>query len=74
MTGACIILYGFLIPNVINYNNQITVTSGWSRNVTEKQACETTALQNLSLVLLKHEKGAGKCDCPYVLNYLQSLK
>jgi hypothetical protein len=26
MTGACIIQCGFLIPNVINYNNQICVT------------------------------------------------
>lgn len=64
MTGACIILCGSLIPNVINYNNQITVTLGRSRDVAEKQACETTALQSCSLVLLKHKKMAGKCDCP----------
>lgn len=42
MTGACIILHGFLIPNVINYSNQITVTPGWSRDVAGEQACETT--------------------------------
>lgn len=64
MTGSRIILCSFLIPNVINYNNQITVTPGWNRDVAEKQACEATALQNRSRVLLKHQKMAGKCDCP----------
>lgn len=44
MTGACSILRGFLIPNVINYNNQITVTPRWSKAVAAKQACEATAL------------------------------
>lgn len=64
MTGTGIILCAFLIPNVINYNNQITVTPGWSRDAAGEQACATTALQNHSLVLLKHQKTAGKCDCP----------
>lgn len=54
MTGTCIILCGFLIPNVINYNNQITVTPGWSRAVAEGQASETAAVQNRSLVFLRH--------------------